>query len=77
MNDRQINDSERKLVETMDDVEKRLRILLSDIRRNKHTISANDYEMIELDAERLRWVDFAEMTMLTGIMQMRKAVYLI
>lgn len=77
MNDRQINDSEHKLVETIDDVEKRLRILLSDIRRNKHTISANDYEMIELDAERLRWVDFAEMTMLTGIMQMRKAVYLI
>ena len=77
MSDRQINDSEHKLVEAIDDVEKQLRTLLSDIRRNKHTISANDYEMIELDAERLRWIDFAEMTTLTGIMQMRKAVYLI
>ena len=73
---RELDQEEIDLMNEIKEKGKEIGEVIAKVRMTRHAIEANDHEMKELDAERLRWAEEAEITLKTGIMQLVRAVAL-
>ena len=73
---RELSQEEIDLMNEIKEKGKKLGEVIAKVRMTRHTIEANDHEMEELDMERLKWAEEAEITLKTGIMQLVRAVAL-